>query len=415
MTPTLSVIDLQVVPNDCPLSDPLTLEVSFEADQPVKEAHWEDYPVGKSTMHFSASAIDISGLKRSWLNNVGLLLMILIDKAGEQIIQISMVTQIEQQGDKFIRHMLNPLEADKTLALEYAQHPDLVGKRILVTGSSSGIGKAVALAFATQASAGNECQTKICVMSRSKTRLQAVVDEIEKLGAEGFAVAGDLTKGSDCQSAVEEAASLMGGLDVLINNGSCCSDLGVEHYGMADEIEFLENYKTHVASAVIMMQAALPHLIKSRGTIVNMSSMMSQTNKTIQMAYNASKTMEDAVTRNFAMLHAKNGVRINSVNPGYVLTDVYDRLARDENKTRAAMEAMTAVQHPLGRNARVEEVASVVLFLASQAASFITGVSIPVDGGGLLTSWFNLDLQPRIAENGEDVVFGPDQISSKGT
>jgi len=74
-------------------------------------------------------------------------------------------------------------------------------------GSSSGIGKAVALAFATQASAGAECQSKICVMSRSKTRLQAVVDEIEKLGAEGFAVAGDLTKGSDCQSAVEEAVS----------------------------------------------------------------------------------------------------------------------------------------------------------------------------------------------------------------
>lgn len=72
-------------------------------------------------------------------------------------------------------------------------------------GSSSGIGKAVALAFATQASADNECQTKVCVMSRSKTRLQAVVDEIAKLGAEGFAVAGDLTKGSDCQSAVEEA------------------------------------------------------------------------------------------------------------------------------------------------------------------------------------------------------------------
>ncbi len=72
-------------------------------------------------------------------------------------------------------------------------------------GSSSGIGKAVALAFATQASAGNEFQTKICVMSRSKTRLQAVVAEIEKLGAQGFAVAGDLTKGSDCQSAVEEA------------------------------------------------------------------------------------------------------------------------------------------------------------------------------------------------------------------
>ncbi|DBA92410.1 hypothetical protein WJX77_005875 [Trebouxia sp. C0004] len=132
MAPTLSITGLQVTPNDCPLSDPLTLEVSFETDQPVKEAHWEvqymvdmtakrhllqlgvtevqDYPAGKSTMHFSASAIDISSLKPSWLNNVGLLLMILIDKAGEHIMQISMVTQIEQQGDKFIRHMLSPLE-----------------------------------------------------------------------------------------------------------------------------------------------------------------------------------------------------------------------------------------------------------------------------------------------------------------
>ncbi|KAL3148701.1 hypothetical protein ABBQ38_014114 [Trebouxia sp. C0009 RCD-2024] len=197
----------------------------------------------------------------------------------------------------------------------------------------------------------------------------------------------------------------MGGLDVLVNNGACCSDLGVQHYGMADEIEFLENYKTHVASTVIMMQAALPYLERNKGTIINMSSMMSQTNKTAQMAYNASKSMEDAVTRQFAMLHAKDGIRINSVNPGYVLTDVYDRLARDAHKTRATMEAMTAVQHPMGRNARVEEVASVVLFLASQAASFITGVSIPVDGGGLLTSWFNTDLQPRIADNGEDVIF----------
>ncbi|KAL3137389.1 hypothetical protein ABBQ32_006914 [Trebouxia sp. C0010 RCD-2024] len=154
-----------------------------------------------------------------------------------------------------------------------------------------------------------------------------------------------------------------------------------------------------------------------------MSSMMSQTNKTAQMAYNASKSMEDAVrvpgisatgsnvTRQFAMLHAKDSIRINSVNPGYVLTDVYDRLARDAHKTRATMEAMTAVQHPMGRNARVEEVASVVLFLASQAASFITGASIPVDGGGLLTSWFNTDLQPRIADNGEDVIFGHDHAS----
>ncbi|DBA92411.1 TPA: hypothetical protein ACH3X1_002649 [Trebouxia sp. C0004] len=127
MAPTLSITGLQVTPNDCPLSDPLTLEVSFETDQPVKEAHWEvccfclevqymvdmtakrhllqlgvtevqDYPAGKSTMHFSASAIDISSLKPSWLNNVGLLLMILIDKAGEHIMQISMVTQVHPTG-----------------------------------------------------------------------------------------------------------------------------------------------------------------------------------------------------------------------------------------------------------------------------------------------------------------------------
>ena len=185
----------------------------------------------------------------------------------------------------------------KAMATEaqYAQHPDLVGKRVLITGercitaqhhvpiavtavlrnnsdqvvasinltmqpllgsdvcrlagagSSSGIGKAVALAFATQNSDSCEQSTKICVMSRSQARLQKVVEDIEKLGAQGFAVAGDLTHASDCQAALEEAvshscrmlvnslcltfefvglskrllvqASLMGGLDVLVNNG----------------------------------------------------------------------------------------------------------------------------------------------------------------------------------------------------
>ncbi len=80
--------------------------------------------------------------------------------------------------------------------------------RVYVAGSSSGIGKAVALAFATQKVSGSDSSTKICVMSRSKTRLQAVVEEIEALGTQGFAVAGDLTKGTDCQRAVEDAVSV---------------------------------------------------------------------------------------------------------------------------------------------------------------------------------------------------------------
>lgn len=85
------------------------------------------------------------------------------------------------------------------------------------TGSSSGIGKAVALAFATQKSGSDRETTKICVMSRSKSKLQPVVEEIEKLGAVGYAVAGDLTKGSDCQSVVQEAVSLI----CCLNLASC--------------------------------------------------------------------------------------------------------------------------------------------------------------------------------------------------
>lgn len=85
-------------------------------------------------------------------------------------------------------------------------------------GSSSGIGRAVALAFATQKAVSNKTVAKICVMSRSKTKLQAVVTEIEKLGAQGYVVTGDLTKGPDCQSAVEEAVSFTLSLILTTNN-----------------------------------------------------------------------------------------------------------------------------------------------------------------------------------------------------
>ena len=85
----------------------------------------------------------------------------------------------------------------------------VTSSRDLVAGSSSGIGKAVALAFAAQKSAKSKENTKVCVMSRSKTRLQAVVEEVEQRGGQGFAVAGDLTKGADCQRAVEEAVSFV--------------------------------------------------------------------------------------------------------------------------------------------------------------------------------------------------------------
>lgn len=94
----------------------------------------------------------------------------------------------------------------------------MLSESLAGAGSSSGIGKAVALAFATQGADDSASQTKVCVMSRSKTRLQAVVDEIEKHGAKGYAVAGDLTKGEDCQHAVEEAVSMHATRRMLVCN-----------------------------------------------------------------------------------------------------------------------------------------------------------------------------------------------------
>eukprot|EP00891_Asterochloris_glomerata_P000575 jgi/Astpho2/575/Aster-04429 len=241
-------------------------------------------------------------------------------------------------------------------------------------GATGGIGKAIALAFATQG------PLDICLWSRSRDKLEAVGRQVEQHGSRPHIVTGDLTKGEDCRRGVK----LMGGLDILVNNGACTNDVGEREYGKANEEEFLANFQTH---------AAYPELKKVQGTVVNMSSMMAGTVKTSQMAYNTSKSMQDAVTRHHAMLYARDGVRVNSVNPGYVLTDVYDRLATDAGISRAEAEAKTAVQHPMGRNATCEEAAAPVLFLASKQAAFITGVSLPVDGGGLLTSWFNCDAQ----------------------
>ncbi|KAL3148700.1 hypothetical protein ABBQ38_014113 [Trebouxia sp. C0009 RCD-2024] len=132
MPPAIDVTVLKVAPNHCPLGDPLTLEMTFVTDQAMHQVYWEvqymvdmtlqrhvlhlgstqhqEYPAGMCSTQFAVPKIDLDGLKKSWLNNVGLLLVLLKDKSGEQILQVSMVTQIELQSGIPIRHMLSPLD-----------------------------------------------------------------------------------------------------------------------------------------------------------------------------------------------------------------------------------------------------------------------------------------------------------------
>jgi NAD(P)-dependent dehydrogenase (short-subunit alcohol dehydrogenase family) len=242
------------------------------------------------------------------------------------------------------------------------------GKVALVTGGTSGIGKATAIAFA-------RAGAKVVLTGRREKEGAQVVAEIKKLGGEAAFVRADVSKEADVKTMVDFTADKFGRLDIAFNNA------GVEWKGSLDqatEAEYRRIFDINVWGVLNSMRHEIPVMLKNGGgAIVNTSSVLGHVGLAQASIYNASKHAVEGLTKSVALEFAKQKIRINAVAPAAVATEMVDRFAGKQGDMRDYL----ATLHPVGRIGTSEEIAAAVLYLASDAAKFTTGTSLVVDGG----------------------------------
>ncbi|XP_018022413.1 3-oxoacyl-[acyl-carrier-protein] reductase FabG-like [Hyalella azteca] len=249
----------------------------------------------------------------------------------------------------------------------------LKDKVVLVTGASSGIGRGCAVSFASEGAC-------VAVTGRNEAALQATVDQCSSRGLRPdqiLKLVADLSQEEDCKRVVADAVKHFGRLDVLVNSAGILVAGGIETVSLD---QFDHQMNINVRSLYHLMQLALPHLLQVKGNIVNVSSVTGLRAFPNVVAYNASKAAVDHITRSVALEVAARGVRVNAVNPGVIVTDVHKRSGMTDEKYAEYLEH-SRTTHAMGRVGEVQEVADAVLFLASDCASFITGATLPIDGG----------------------------------
>jgi Dehydrogenases with different specificities (related to short-chain alcohol dehydrogenases) len=248
----------------------------------------------------------------------------------------------------------------------------LDGKTALVTGTSSGIGKAIARSFIREGA-------KVAGIARRKEVLEEVAVEIASENFHPFAF--DLSSDQGRIDCIRTAHSDLNGIDILVQ-GAGIIGTGTIETTTLEQWDLMMNI--NLRSIFHLTQLALPSLIERKGNIVHISSITGLRSFPGVLAYCVSKAALDQFTRCTALELAPKGVRVNAVNPGVVVTGLHRAGGMNEDQYAKFLEHSKST-HPLGRVGSAEEVAELVLFLASDQASWITGATYPIDGGRSLT------------------------------
>ena len=241
-------------------------------------------------------------------------------------------------------------------------------KVALVTGATSGIGRACAIAF-------GRAGARVTITGRRKAELANTALQMKREDVE--IVVGDTTKEDDRKQIVERTLSRFGGIDVLVNAAGIIGTGTIENTTLQQWDEMLD---INLRSVFHLTQLALSSLIERKGNIVNISSVAGTRSFPNVLAYCVSKAALDQLTRCASLELASKGVRVNAVNPGVVLTNLHRASGMDEATYSKFLERSKET-HPIGRVGTPEEIAELVLFLASDKAGWNTGVTYNIDGG----------------------------------
>ncbi len=244
------------------------------------------------------------------------------------------------------------------------------GKAVLVTGATSGIGRAAALKFAAAGA-------RVALVGRNADALEATRAAMGQGGAGAVAIRADVTREEDVTRAVDGAVSALGGLDVVVCGAGVIGTGSIEN--TTAEL-WDQMMAVNVRSVFRLVQRALPSLVVRKGNVVVVSSVNGQRAFPNVLAYCCSKAAVDQLVMCTSLELAPKGVRINAVNPGVTRTNLHRRSGMSEADYAAFVER-SRTTHPIGRIGEPEEVADMILFLASDQAAMITGNCVFVDGG----------------------------------
>ena len=242
------------------------------------------------------------------------------------------------------------------------------GKVVLVTGGGTGIGRATAEAFAREGA-------KVVVAGRREAQGVEVVKAIQAAGGTASFFRADVADEKDALALVAHTVKTYGQLDVLFNNAGVSGNIGP--IGELKAADFDVTFGANVKGVWLLMKHALPHLVKTKGSIVNNSSIVGEVGMPGLTLYSATKGAVHALTRSAAVEFIPAGVRVNAVAPGPVRTEATTAMFGTEEKFAAAF----AGKLPVGRTGRPEEIAEAVLYLASSDASYVVGQILTIDGG----------------------------------
>ncbi|MBX3244711.1 MAG: SDR family oxidoreductase [Acidobacteria bacterium] len=243
-------------------------------------------------------------------------------------------------------------------------------KAALITGASSGIGRAAAIAFA-------ESGANVIAVGRNENALAALSVEADGLAGTISSIGADISDPDQIDRVVSEAVEKLGRIDILVNAAGIIQNGSIADTTLEDWDKMLN---INVRSVFYLIQRCVPELEKAKGNIVNVSSVTGTRAFPGVLAYCVSKAAVDQLTRCCALELAPKGIRVNAVNPGVVVTNLHKRGGMSEEKYETFLEHSKKT-HPIGRPGEASEVAELIRFLASDNAGWITGVTYAIDGG----------------------------------